>query len=1169
MNTQMVWKVLGIQPTQDKEILKQRYHELLVDVNPEDDSEGFKRLREAYEQAVRLADASINSDAGEDLEEKPKDEIDVWLDKIQQIYWYAESRNDINKWKEAFEDTVCVALDTGLEARERFLAYLMSHNYLNQEIWQLIDKEFQITQDKEELAELFPRDFLDYIVYQVENENFMPYEDMEVLGLDEESISIDDYLREYFRIKTQIDRQDYEGCWKKLEQLKDYEVYHPYEDIERVRLLIQEKRGLEAVELAEKLLHNHKDDVYIGYWAGRAYWSNEQWEEAYQCWQHVMDCMPDHYTARVGLIKYYIKKEDYLKAKEIIMELLEINGRDEMVLSFMREVNVYLIDYYWQMAEKEPEVRKHAVEACWCMFQNEQFKETIRKLNQLGIRQDEPEYYDYVNMMGRCYLGLEDDELAITYLKKWDAEREKLVDDGSEKYQKRQKREGFIKSVIGVAYQNLKNYEQAEHYLTQGIAIEKEADVRHSFMDRLAMLYYDKKEYEKCIEVATKLIHENAGYYPAYLRRQMAYYQMHNGQKVVDDYYNAIEIFPNYYKPYLLAVEVFSIYRQYEDAKKVLDAADTHEVKQDMLMLWKVRVYRWLAEKKEDYETVRKLCQELKQRIQERGQRTDGNKPEEEVFDESGEQKGMPEDQVKPEDIIYEEILIEKESENYERALQLIEHELHKERKSYRLHRLKGDCLRESGKYETALIEYRLLSESVANDDEAAYFCGICQHELGRNEEAWKSFQTVLRRNPKHPRVRHELMRIYKERYLSYELPRDYEEAMREASLQIQQMPYAYYYIERGLLYMENYEFDEAIADYKEALELEPDNVYAYSNMGDVLRVKGEYEEAIDCYRKAIDRMETPDENLRPYSNMAKCYQALEDVDTQIEILEKTVKLFGYRKETLKSLAEAYRTKRQPQKAIAIYDIGRNKELLNPDEYYDYVAKVYIVENDLEKAQKSYETYRKEYRKLRKQATEEERIQDKADALEMLGVFYMFQRQLKKAIKYLKPSFRLRKKHHLRADWSGRNLALAYLLSHQYDKAEQVAKEVLDILFHERVIPEALLPEDKSTIYTEQAFVSNYKPLSPARLDEVARMYVCMRNYAHAEELLKQAETMPRCHHCVRRSCYDAWITRGYIEESKGNLEKALECYRKCSEINSGDDEVVMAILALERKLNV
>lgn len=44
MNTQMVWKVLGIQPTQDKEILKQRYHELLVDVNPEDDSEGFKPL---------------------------------------------------------------------------------------------------------------------------------------------------------------------------------------------------------------------------------------------------------------------------------------------------------------------------------------------------------------------------------------------------------------------------------------------------------------------------------------------------------------------------------------------------------------------------------------------------------------------------------------------------------------------------------------------------------------------------------------------------------------------------------------------------------------------------------------------------------------------------------------------------------------------------------------------------------------------------------------------------------------------------------------------------------------------------------------------------------------------------------------------------------------------
>ncbi|OWR31499.1 hypothetical protein CDO73_07175 [Saccharibacillus sp. O23] len=50
-----VWKILGIAPTADARTIKRAYAALLKKVHPEDDPEGFQRLREAYGEALELA----------------------------------------------------------------------------------------------------------------------------------------------------------------------------------------------------------------------------------------------------------------------------------------------------------------------------------------------------------------------------------------------------------------------------------------------------------------------------------------------------------------------------------------------------------------------------------------------------------------------------------------------------------------------------------------------------------------------------------------------------------------------------------------------------------------------------------------------------------------------------------------------------------------------------------------------------------------------------------------------------------------------------------------------------------------------------------------------------------------------------------------------------------
>lgn len=67
-----VFQILGIEQTKDERALKNAYRDKLTVTNPEDDPEGFKRLRMAYEEACRYAgtpDAEENEEAEPTLEE--------------------------------------------------------------------------------------------------------------------------------------------------------------------------------------------------------------------------------------------------------------------------------------------------------------------------------------------------------------------------------------------------------------------------------------------------------------------------------------------------------------------------------------------------------------------------------------------------------------------------------------------------------------------------------------------------------------------------------------------------------------------------------------------------------------------------------------------------------------------------------------------------------------------------------------------------------------------------------------------------------------------------------------------------------------------------------------------------------------------------------------------
>src|SRR5690606_14424116 len=92
-------------------------------------------------------------------------------------------------------------------------------------------------------------------------------------------------------------------------------------------------------------------------------------------------------------------------------------------------------------------------------------------------------------------------------------------------------------------------------------------------MERLAYTYLKAKNYKECIKTCENIIEISRDYYPAYLLRQEAFYDLHNDQEVINDYYRAVEIYPGYIRPYLYAIKVYIRHNQYEDAKAVAEAA--------------------------------------------------------------------------------------------------------------------------------------------------------------------------------------------------------------------------------------------------------------------------------------------------------------------------------------------------------------------------------------------------------------------------------------------------------------------------------------------------------------------------------------------------------------------------------------------------------------------
>lgn len=1122
MERELIFGILGLDETKDEQAIRASYHKLLKDTNPEDDPEGFKRLRKAYEEAIEYARAEEEEDEGED---QNKTEVQVWIDRVTSVYEDMDLRRQKSEWEHLLADPVCEELDTAMDAREQMLVFLMNHIYLPREIWVMLDGTFGWMEDREGLLEKFPKNFLDYVFYYVKNDGFIHFEDFVVQNRERQNG--DGYLESYFQVKRKLDQNQWEGNLEELDQLSVFGLYYPYEDVERIRCYLMqvnhesgEAAGLKekALALAETLWSRYPKDPYVQSWSAEALEANGQKEEAYKIRQTVLEDFPHYYIAKIGCARYQMELGDYSGAKELLQEILNLDNRDEQAGEMLEACNTHLIDKYRDLlgrGETDGSKTRQELqnELGWCLFQNEKAEEAIALVE--GWEPEAKCGYDYYNLYGRLLYHDGQYEKAKPFLVEWLHGIEEAVDDGTKEMQRRKSRLCSALNILGDCCHKLKDEEQAEEYINRAITAAKDERERLGAMNYLAHMLLEAEKFEKAVDVCDAILEGDDEYFPALLTRQEAFFKLHKGQQVVDDYHRAVDIFAGYYQPYLLAAKVFFYYDQYEDAKGVLERARENQVAfSDQMRLFEVKILRNLAHNAEDRKEPLRLITELEETV---GEETD-------IEDRS--------------EIAFEHGLLLWDDDINEEALPYITQAMegNRERLQYRI--VRGNILLDMKRYKEALAEYEA-AEPDYLEEPALYYCrGLCYEAQDMKRLALENFEKVLTLRDTYREACEKVMQHYKDEYHEHYQMSDMEKAIACMDRQLAEREGCYYLVERGRLYMDCYQLERAIEDFEKALEYRPDDWASYNNIGCCYKYLGDFEKAVEALQKSADCMTDDEKSVLPYSNMADCYEALGRYREAIECYEKDLKLFPDRSSLWEYVGDLYSYLGEYGKAIEAY-----RKLEEPGDYavnraYICEQRGYVVRTFCWRLLSIFQTKPKERTKRWVRL-----VDTFVDWNPKAAVFWA---------KMAKPF--LDSTNYFKMDEFERELARQYFLLGNESKAKEHAAKALEYF-------------KKETEGTKQEDYLAHGYYAPARHLNLAWTFLLQGDKERGLEYLEKAGQIPRCRLCRHKGCYEKYYYRGLYREATGNLAGAMEDYEKAREMNPHEYVLTRLITKLRKKM--
>lgn len=1102
MDKRLAFQILGLSETKEEEKIRQNYLTLLKDTNPEDDPEGFKRLREAYEEALRFAGQQ------EEKEEEPQGEVGLWMQRVRETYRDILLRREVDNWKPLFEDPVCVGFDTFLEARGKLLGFLSGHSFLPQTVWILLDQVFHVLEDFDALKEEFPVNFLRHIVYHVNTVDFPDYSLFEMLDgcLPESDEEVDDYIQEYFQIKNQLENDETEGVLQSLSDLKRHGVYHPYEEVENLRLYLRKKESEKGREQAERLIERYPEDSYVRVWTGKIFYDTGDEERGFAQWEAVLSKEPDYYMAKYFAVHDLAERKSWYQAGKYVNELIKVNRRDEELLEMQKKINGELVPILREALDRGESYEDLSGKELrtflgWRLFDLERYEDILALLAGDG----EPEAAEGLELKAWSLYRLERYGEAIPVYQA----HLKCIEEKEDDEVKKASKAAQDHRLLGICYFCTKNREEGERETRAAIEAEADERTRNDCKYYLADRYLSFKEYERAIEICDEILASDEGFYPAYLVRQEACYHMGKAQQVVDDYYRAIEIYAGFDRPYLYAAMIFYNYHQYKDAFNVIERARENKVEfSKKLRFQEAKILRMLSEdgegRKRPLEILDALLDETKD-------------AEEKDVEESKEDK----DALDRAELLFEKGLLFEGDGKLDTAIALVREAIGLDPQEPYYVLVLGNLLRDSEQFDKALVQYKRVEE-VYHHTEFYFGMGVCCQVAGDWQQAASYFEKAIEKDETYRDTNLRLYQCYERLYCMACKRAYYEKALGYINKQLEVTRNRGSRLwERGNLYSEAMEIEAAVADYKEAIAVgtisEEEIHILWQNIGLAYANDRQFEKGYEAYRRAVETMKVKDASPKGYRGMAECCRKLKDYEKAIACCREGLSIFPADSALWKTLSNCYLSLDRSEEALQALEERREK--MGEDEiYYSEVAYTMIKMGKREEGLAVFDEAKKAYMKRAADKQELAALYEEwADTLETIAAFEQTAKKYEETAALYEGS-----REKFKMKW---NAAKNYYMAGKREEAARCAKKALTYLAESGA---------------EQEDYQTYTKYAPMQSGWLAWCYLALGEKERAKAMFEKMEQLRPCAGCSFKKCFESSLWLGYYYYSEGEVEKAV-----------------------------
>lgn len=1140
MDVQRIFQVLGIEETKEEGKIREAYRSKLVTVNPEDNPEGFKRLRKAYEDAL----VYIKQENEEVTSDNP---VSLFIKRVDGIYRFLPRRLDAGQWEALLKEELLDDLEYGEEAKWRLFVYLADHYRLPARIWQILGRVFRIQQEEEEFKEHLPENFVDFMLWKLSEDGAngeFPYEKLTGEPEADYDSFIDDYnvLTELFgRNEEPEDREQWlREIGQKIAGMDSYGISHPWFILEKAKYALELGQQEEAQRIIRALWETGEKDDHLllrGADILNACGKETEAEEVYRSFSEREENSADVYHALVEMAKICLKKGEIVEAREHAKRARDIYNTD-FVQELLQECNTKLIIFYTQ--EKEELTVEDAIQLAWCYIQTRRSEEGYEYFQAHPILTEDTAKCHRVKAV--MYMLNDRTKEALEETRRW---RElQLQEEEKDIFLEAQSFDLEGRCLVADYHRLGKNDGKQAEALKQAVitafeeAISRQPEEIDFLMSKMLFLR-DVEEYESMAEVCERMMTVDKGFFWAYFYAQEAYEALGKDQEVVDTFYDAKAIYAGRPEIYERAARVFRKHDQLGETENIIRQAEEAGVDSPYLQVRRLELTRRDAED-EDEETIRKADLYASKVIE-----------------------GLEECRAKDPESVSDALLAEaymervyiQEDTSIEQ-LDKLEEWLHKAvalrdelwnryyiGRFYIVHRKDA---------KTAYEHLKKCEEREMDFEWLYYFIARCHEEFEQWDEATVYYQKAMEKAPDNNDFPWRVAWLYRNKFRRTGREKYGWAALAHMDIQIEKFGKdssdAW---QLSDIYARFMSYDKALEEIDIALENDKDPVH-WGHKAKILERLGREEESFAVYEKAIEI------GLEKETDYDNAYKQIYHYFLRHRKYEEGIQWLKAAMERLAT--EDGRSNNLDRIKLLYCKLGNREKALEAfvQSYGDITLKHHVCDSWEEEGER-IEALLEAYRFLRAEEELSERAQEAAALLEARDAAKLTESHEGKRRAYMEIG-------NSYADMLDDEKALFYFqkaLEHagtsETDSAEyeDALDGIMRCLWHMGRMEEAKQFGEKYL----QSLAEGYKECNePERtLEELHAGENCLRrhslyelfiisffssDYEKAERYLEQMGISKWCWNCAESECTEEWECRGYIALIKGNKEDAKSYFR-------------------------